>query len=306
MACPMHPAFAAMMREAGAVVEEAPTLLQNEVESSIGDYEILIVTTKTKVGRRLIDKGRRLEVIGRAGSGMDTIDVAYAKAKGIVCINSPEGNRNAVAEHAMAMVLGLQNHLLRADREVRQGIWQREENRGTEMSQQTVGIIGFGHTGRSFAAKWLGFGNRVIAYDKYYTHWDQPHVEEVSFEQLIAESDVISFHVPLTSETRAWVNESFIQQLPRPVILVNTSRGPIFDLAAVAEGLESGKLKGVCLDVLPEEPLTQKVLANDNALKKLVQREDVVFSPHIAGWSVQSHKSLSVILAEKVLQFYRV
>lgn len=302
--CPMHTVFANMLQAAGWLVTEQPDMQQAAVEEAIGDYEVLIVTTKTQVDAALIDKGKHLEVIGRSGSGLDTIDVEYARQKGIACFNSPEGNRNAVAEHAMAMVLALSNQLIRADREVRQGLWRRAENRGFEWQGKTIGIIGYGHTGSFFARKWLGFAVNVLAYDKYKTGFSTDHVKEVSYRVLLQEADLISFHVPLTEETRNWVTDDFIAGLGKPVVLVNTSRGPIVDLSALRKGLDSGKLAGACLDVLPEEPPIN-LQANDDYLQ-LLSYTRVVFSPHIAGWSKESHKQLSTCLADKILAYYRI
>lgn len=302
--CPMHPVFAAQMRDAGFQVTEEPNMDQAAVEAAVADYEVLIVTTKTKVTSTLIDKGVKLEVIGRSGSGLDTIDVAYAEEKGIACFNSPEGNRNAVAEHAMAMVLALSTNLLRSDREVRAGIWRREPNRGFEWQGKTIGIIGFGNTGSYFAQKWRGFAVNVVAYDKYKSGFGDDWVEEVGYEELVERADLISFHTPLTKETRHWVNEAFVDRLPRPIVLVNTARGPIVDVAALRKGLDEGKIMGACLDVLPEEPPV-KLLADDN-YSALLGYSSVVFSPHIAGWTKESHRLLSTYLADKILTHYRI
>lgn len=302
--CPMHPAFAQMMQEAGFVVDEQPALEQEEVEAIVHQYEILIVTTKTKVNQHLIDKGVKLEVIGRSGSGLDTIDVSYATEKGIACFNSPEGNRNAVAEHAMAMVLALSNNLIKADNEVRHGQWIREDNRGFEWQGKTIGIIGYGNTGRAFAKKWRGFDVNVLAYDKYKAGFGDDFVLEVTYERLVEEADLISFHVPLTDETHAWVNDDFIARLSRPVVLVNTCRGPVFDLAALRRGIDAGKVIGACLDVLPEEPPVN--LQADDNYSALKSYYSIVFSPHIAGWTKESHKGLSTYLADKILTHYRI
>lgn len=302
--CPMHPAFAAMLTDAGFSVDSFPEMTQEEVAAAVGNYAVLIVTTKTNVNAALIDAGAKLEVIGRSGSGLDTIDVPYATAKGIACFNSPEGNCNAVAEHAMAMVLALSNNLIKADREVRAGYWLREENRGFEWKGKTIGIIGYGYTGSAFARKWQGFDVQVLAYDKYKKGFGNDAVNEVNYNTLLQKADLISFHVPLTAETKGWVNHEFVKSLQRPIVIMNTARGPIVDLEALQYGLEAGKLLGACLDVLPEEPPIK--WQTHDSFRQLLSDNRVVFSPHIAGWSTASHKLLSTCLAEKILAYYGI
>lgn len=302
--CPMHPAFAAMLTDAGFLVDTFPEMTQDEVAAAVSSYEVLIVTTKTNVNAAVIDAAAKLEVIGRSGSGLDTIDVAYATAKGIACFNSPEGNCNAVAEHAMAMVLALSNNLIKADREVREGYWLREENRGFEWKGKTIGIIGYGHTGSTFAKKWQGFDVKVLAYDKYKQDFGNNAVTEVTYDKLLQEADLISFHVPLTAETRGWVNHEFVKSLQRPIVIMNTARGPIVDLEALQYGIETGKVVGACLDVLPEEPPTKWHM--HDSFRQLLSDNRVVFSPHIAGWSTASHKLLSTRLADKIIAHYGI
>lgn len=255
--------------------------------------------------REFIDAGKQLQCIGRAGAGMENINVAYAGSKGIKCVHAPEGNRVAVAEHALGMLLALMNNFLRADREVRSGIWKREENRGAELTGKTVGIIGYGNTGSSFAKVLQGFDVKVLAYDKYKTNFGGGHVKESTPEEIVENADIISFHIPLTAETRAMVNEKYLFSFAKKIWLLNTSRGPILDTAALVKALEHDRIIGAGLDVLEYESVSFENLTAEQLpepFQKLRVSDRVILSPHVAGWTVESHRKIAEVLAGKIIE----
>jgi D-3-phosphoglycerate dehydrogenase len=236
---------------------------------------------------------------------MENIDVVRAEQLGIRCFSAPEGNRHAVGEHALGMLLMFMNHLHRADAEVRQGLWRRAENRGTELAGKTLGIIGYGHMGSAFAEKCRGLGMTIRAYDKYKTGYAPEWVVESSLDDILAHADVVSLHLPLTPETQGWANLSLWQQCQRTPVLINTSRGAIVPLADLETALEQRLLRGACLDVLETEPKSFEGMFNQTLpahMQRLLTRGDVVFSPHIAGWTHESNATMSNVLVEKIAQ----
>lgn len=280
-----------------------PGITDTETRKIIGSYTGLVINSKIKVDREMMSSAPLLRFVARLGSGMEVVDQEAAREYGISAIFSPEGNRNAVAEHAMGMLLALSNNLIRADREVRQRIWKREANRGWELEGRTVGIIGFGHTGKRFAQKLAGFGVRVLAYDKYLAPgyatglgW----VEECDLADLVRQSEIISLHLPLTDETRHYVDNEFLKQCLPGVVLVNTSRGACIKTVDLAAGLESGKVRGACLDVFENEK-TETFTPEESVLYERIYRMDqVVLSPHVAGWTQESKRNLAAVLLEKI------
>ncbi len=304
--CDMHPDFLNRLQQAGFEVTYLPGIEQEEVAARMPGIEVLVVSTKTKVHRQLMVLSPRLKVVGRSGSGMENIDVAAATELGIACYSSPEGNRQAVAEHALGMLLALSNNLLRADQEVRTAIWRREENRGFEIQGKTVGLVGYGNTGRAFAKVLSGFGCTVLAFDTLLTNYGDQFATEATMEDLWEQADIISLHIPLTSDTHGLVDRHWLGKWKKQGVLINTSRGPIVVLADVLALLESGKLAGFAADVLPIEPLTPAILQQNDALTALTLRDDVVFSPHIAGWTIESHEKLGRYLADKILQHFQL
>ncbi|NBV67791.1 MAG: phosphoglycerate dehydrogenase [Flavobacteriia bacterium] len=247
-----------------------------------------------------------LKFIARSGSGLENIDVNYCKQKNIMVFNSPEGNRNAVAEHALGMLLSLLNHLNFADQQVREGLWRREENRGEELDGKTIGIVGFGNTGSAFAKKLRGFDVKILVYDKYKTGFGDSYVQEATMEAIWKEADVISFHIPQNKETKGLVNKEFIRNFNKPIILLNLSRGKIVDTTDVIEALESGKIKSAGFDVLAYESkdfenLFSQTLPAD--FIKLTQMKQVILSPHVGGWTKESYFKLSNVLADKILEW---
>lgn len=296
----LHPYLAEWLISQGFLVDVVPDITNDELAACIHEYHGLALSTKILVTPALIDKAPKLEFIARAGSGMENIDVAYAQSKGIHVVNSPEGNANAVAEHAVGLLLSVVNNIAKADRDIRNGIWQREENRGFELMGRTVGIIGYGHTGRAVASKLRGFGVFVLAHDKYVTGFGDEHVEEVSLEQLQRESDVISFHLPLNAETKHYCNAAFLEKCRKGMWLINTSRGKIVNTPDLLAALDSGKVRGAGLDVFENEQFYALSGTDKEVMEELCRRQNIVLTPHVAGWTVESYLKLSRILAEKL------
>lgn len=294
-----HEVLEQKLRDAGFEVSVEPGHDYESLIAAAQGCDGLVVRSKVAVDRAFIDRVPSLRCIGRVGAGMETIDVEYAESKGIRCLNSPEGNRDAVGEHTVGLLLALLNNIARADAEVRRGLWRREENRGYELGNLIVGIIGCGNMGHAFAQRLSGFGCRVVAYDKYNT---PEGIEAVSLEELQEVADVVSFHVPLTDETRHYLDAGFIASMRKPFFLLNTSRGAVVDTAALAQGLEEGKVRGAALDVLEYEDMTKDGLADaPEPMQYLLRSDRTVLTPHVAGWTVESKYKLAAVLADKMI-----
>lgn len=299
-----HPDLIGRLRGAGHTCDEVYELPKVEVEKTAAQYDALVIRSRFKIDKQFLDSATGLKCIARAGAGMENIDVAYAESKGISCVHAPEGNRDAVGEQATGMLLALMNNLVRADREVRSGKWYREENRGHELEGKTVGIIGYGNMGSAFARRLRGFGVKVLVYDKYKTGFSDEYVTEATPEQLFAEADVLSLHIPLNEETRYLVNDDFIARFRKPIWFVNTARGGCVDTAALVRGLQSGKITGAALDVLEYETVSFEQLDAASLpapFQYLAQSDRVILSPHIAGWTFESHRKIANVLADKIL-----
>ena len=248
-----------------------------------------------------------LSFIARSGSGLENIDSAYCKAHNIQLFNSPEGNRNAVAEHALGMLLSLMNKLCKANEQIKRGIWKREENRGEELDGKTIGIIGYGNNGAAFAKKLRGFDVKVLAYDKYKQGFGDAFVQESTLDAIFNTADVVSLHIPQNKETVAFVNEAFINSFKKPVYLLNLSRGKIVHTESLIKALESNKIKAAGLDVLEYESKDfESIFANQlpAAFQYLLTSDRVLLSPHVGGWTKESYFKLSDILADKIISFY--
>ena len=296
----LHPYMAEWLIGRGFHVDIQPEISNEALFEIIDQYEGLVLSTKILVTPKLVDKAVNLEFIARAGSGMENIDVAYAQSKNIIVVNSPEGNANAVAEHAVGMLLALMNNIVRADNQIRNGIWQREENRGEEIAGKTIGIIGYGHTGSRFASKWKGFEVSVLAHDKYKTGFGDDFVKEAEISEIQQKADILSFHLPLNQETHHYFNSAFINGFAKPIWLVNASRGKIVNTADLISTLDNKKVIGAALDVFENEKfyeLSGSDLAN---MQNLTKRHNIILTPHVAGWTHTSHLKLSKILAEKL------
>jgi D-3-phosphoglycerate dehydrogenase len=299
-----HPVLHETLEKAGIRCDLHYQWTVEEVAAHIHLYDGIVIRSRIKLDKELIDKGTRLKFIARAGAGMENIDTAYAENKGIRCLNSPEGNKDAVAEHALGMLLALFNNLCRANREVRHGQWIREGNRGLELMGKTVGIIGYGNMGMAFAQRLKGFGVQVLAYDKYKTGFSDTYATESKMEMLFASCDIVSLHLPLTSETHLLADDAFWENFKKPVFLINTARGKIVDTAALVKNIKKGKVRGACLDVLEYESGSFENLDASQvpeAFHYLIQSEKVMLSPHIAGWTIESNVKIASVLAAKII-----
>jgi D-3-phosphoglycerate dehydrogenase len=291
------------LEQLGYACDFLPDISPADTLLKIGAYEGLIINSKIIVDRAFLERATRLRFVGRLGSGMEIVDRVAAAERGVAVLSSPEGNRNAVAEQALGMLLALANNTLRADREVRQRQWRREANRGFELAGRTVGIVGFGHTGSQFARKLAGMDMQVLAYDKYkpvgYAA-EMPWVHEVSLAEIQQAADIISLHLPLTAETRHFVDARFIAQCKPGFVLLNTARGQCAHTADVVEALEQGRMGGACLDVFENEKTATFSAAEQQLYARLYALEQVVLSPHIAGWTHESKRRLAEVLLEKI------
>ena len=298
----LHPVFKERAKLLGFEVDDRPLISREETMEVIKDYTGIAVRTKFRIDKTLFDAATNLEFVARAGAGLDNIDEVIAKERGIKLLNAPEGNMDAVGEHATGLLLSLMNNFRNADQQIRNGKWDREGNRGYELKGKTVGIIGYGFMGKSFAKKLKGFEVNVIAYDKYKTGFSDDFAKEVSMEEIVRQSDVLSLHIPLTSETRQMVNEEYLFHFRKPIFFINTARGEIVNTTAVLAALNQGKILGAGLDVLEAEKFP--LLGLQDWYADIVATEKVILTPHVGGWTFESYRKISEVLAEKLGQLY--
>ncbi|MDP3556020.1 MAG: NAD(P)-dependent oxidoreductase [Bacteroidota bacterium] len=281
----------------------------SELISILPNYDGLVIRSKFKITKEIIDNCPNLKCIGRVGAGMENIDVDYASSKNIICLSVPEGNRDAVGEHCIGMLLMLFNNLKKADEEVRKGIWLRAENRGIEIKDKTIGIIGYGNMGSSFAKKLIGFECKILVYDKYISGFGNQFITETGLDKIFEECDVLSLHMPLTEETKGMVDKDFINKFKKNIYIINTARGKSLITKDLVAALESGKVKGACLDVIEYESVSFEKLDSDNIpkpLNYLIHSDKVVLSPHIGGWTHESNFKMSKLIAEKIIKALRI
>lgn len=293
------------LNKVGFDVVDATKWTRGEILAQVANAFGIVLRSRINVDREFVDAAKNLRYVARVGAGMETIDVDYCATKGILCLNSPEGNRDAVGEHTVGMLLSLLNNLNRADRQVKAGEWKREMNRGRELGFRTVGIIGYGNMGSSFARKLSGFGCKVLAYDKYKTGYSDAYADEVSLDDIFANADVLSLHVPLTAETKYMVDDEFVAKFNNPFVLLNASRGPVVRTSALVSALQSGKIVAAGLDVIEYEETsfeTTKKMSDNPDFRFLAQCDNVIMSPHIAGWTVESKVKLAQVLLDKILK----
>lgn len=301
----VHKILEKRLTKAGFQCVDATQISDEEAKVLVQQAEGIVVRSRFPLDSELLSSTEQLEFIARSGAGMENIDLAFCENNNIRLFNAPEGNRNAVAEHALGMLLALFNNLLKGDREIRSGVWDREGNRGIELDGKTVGIIGFGNNGQAFARKLSGFDVNVLVYDKYKTGFSLGQVEESSMERIFEEADVVSFHIPQNEETMYWADATFFNRFAKPFFLINLSRGKIVRIADLLEAIDSGKVAGACLDVLEFEKSSFENMFEGDQLpeifRKLMDSEKVILSPHVGGWTKESYFLLSDVLADKIL-----
>lgn len=302
-----HPLLISQLNDLGFQNHEDYTSSKEEIEAKINNFEGIVIRSRFDIDKPFLDATKNLKFIARVGAGLESIDLEYAKNKKIALIAAPEGNRNAVGEHALGMLLSLFNKLNQADKEVKQGQWNREANRGVELDGKTVGIIGYGNMGKAFAKKLRGFDVEVLCYD-IKEHVGDQNAKQVTLKELQEKTDVLSLHTPWTPMTDKMVNKDFIASFKKPFWLLNTARGKSVVTAHMVEGLKSGKILGAGLDVLEYEKNSFESLFSENhipdALRELIQMDNVLLSPHIAGWTVESKEKLAQVIVDKIKEMY--
>ena len=301
----VHPALQHQLEKAGWTCVDGTGWTKEEILKTISVYTGAVIRSRFILDAAFMKAATSLKFIARAGAGMENIDIAAAQKAGITCINAPEGNRNAVAEHAIGLLLALFNNIVKADGEVRKGLWLREDNRGIELEGKTISLIGFGNTGSTMARKLSGFNCRILAVDPYLKIDNSlfPYVQQVALGEALEQSHIISLHVPLTDETRYMVNHAFIESASNNFYLINTSRGKVVSIEAVVKGLQSGKICGAGLDVLEFESISFENISESTvpeSFRQLLDLPRVVLSPHVAGWTHESHRKISEVLASKI------
>lgn len=298
----VHPLLIHGLNNNGHHVVYDESMDNDRLRSMLPKLDGVIINSKIRMDKAMIDLGRQLKFIGRLGSGMEIIDLAYAKAKGIKCINTPDGNCDAVGEHAIAMLLCLANNIIKANQETKNYTWEREANRGFEIMGKTIGIIGVGHTGGALAKKLKGFGMTILGYDKYKDDLevDLAHVRLTTPAEILEKADIISFHLPLSAETKHFANEAFFEKCKKGTIIINTSRGNVIDTISLVKYLESGHLDGACLDVFENEKVSTFSYEERMLYQKLADHPKVIMTPHIAGWTKESLERIASLLLERI------
>lgn len=297
----IHPILLQGLREKGFNIIQLQAEDRDLLEIEIKDAEGLIFTTYTKVDKKLLDLASNLKFVARVGSGMENVDIAYCHQKNIKVISTPQGLATSVGEHTLALLLNLLHKINFSNQQLKNGVWQREQNRGVELTGKTIGIIGFGNTGQAFAKVLSGFDVSILVYDKYVEvieNKNSPNIKKVSLEELQSHAEVVSFHVPLNSETKYYICKEFIDNCDKKPILINTSRGAIASVYDIIAGLENSKLAGYGVDVYEDEPIFES--KNEKIYQKLIAMDNVIATPHIAGWSVESKKRMAEIVLSAI------
>ena len=295
-----------MLKNIGVLPDYLPDLERKDILELIPEYEGIIIRGKTEVDQELLDVATRLQYVARAGAGMDKIDVISLQKKGITLINAPEGNRDAVGEHVLGMALSMLNNLHKADREVKNSIWVREGNRGYELNNKILGIIGYGNMGKATAKRFHAMGCEVLAYDAYKKNYGDEVCAESQLNRIFEQAEIVSIHVPLNKFTKHMVDRKFFSNFYKPIYFINSARGEIVSLRALYEALETGKVKAAALDVLENEKLNTLSKSQREVFEQLARHPTVIMSPHIAGWTHESYRRINIILVKKIQQLLQV
>lgn len=298
----LHPVLINVLSQHGFTCKYAPEMLYTQMLSEIQDYEGIVMRSHTLIDKALLDRAKKLKFIAKAGSGIDNIDENECKKRNITIINAPEGNRDAVAEFTVGILLNLARNICTANNEAKHFEWKREENRGFELKGKTIGIIGYGNIGYALSQRLHGFEMNILAYDKYKSYFSNLYAQEATLEQLYEEADIITFHVPLTAETKGWIHFEWLKKFRKSIVLLNMARGKIAVLEDVLKGLETGKISALGLDVLPNEKFDTYSQKENEVLQKIARFSNVILTPHIAGWTFTSKVKLSEVLAYKILK----
>lgn len=302
----MHESIVHMPEELGLEVDYFPNIAFEEVLEKVGDYEGLLIRSKFAIDQHFLSHAHKLRFIGRAGAGLDLIDLEACKSAGVSVFGANEANKVAVAEHLIGMLLSLFHKINVGSREVKSGQWNREKNRGEELFGKTVGIIGYGNNGQATAERLSAFGCKILAYDKYKYGFGNHLIEEVSLQRIFDEADVVSLHIPLTRDTLKWVNTDFFNAFRKDIYFCNIARGEIVVLADLADALKRGKVRGACLDVLENEKLKALTPGQKEIFDYLCSLENVVLTPHVAGWSNESYIKINQVLRDKIRMWMEV
>lgn len=296
----MHESIVPLLEQHGFEPDYQPSISRAEIIEVLDQYDGLVVRSKTAVDQELLKNSGQLRFVARAGAGLDQLDMEVLEERNIAVVNAPEGNRDALGEHALALLLNLSNRINQGDAQVRSGIWDREGNRGFEIKGKTIGLIGYGYMGSAFAEKLSGLSCTTIAYDKYKTNYSDNFVRETTLEELFEKTDILSLHVPLTDETRFMVDQTFLNQFNKSILVLNTARGEVLSLRDLLDALDAGKVLGAGLDVLENERLA--TLSNDQKedFKRLSAHSKVILTPHVGGWTFESYQKINEVLVNKI------
>jgi D-3-phosphoglycerate dehydrogenase / 2-oxoglutarate reductase len=298
----MHPSIVPMLEKIGYTGHYHPDISRKQILNVLENYTGLIVRSKIHIDKEILEKGQKLKFIARAGAGLDLMDLEEIEKKNIKILNAPEANRDAVAEHTLGLLLNLTNKISLGDSQIKTGIWNRVINRGIEIKGKTISIIGYGNMGQAVAQRLSSFGCKVLAFDKYKSGFSDQFAIEANMEQIFEETDVLSLHIPLTPETRELINNSYLFKFKKPIFIINTARGEVLSLEALQTAIEEKRVLGAGLDVLENEKITSEFILKNAELRYLINSGKVIFTPHVAGWSVESYLKINEVLVSKILE----